>query len=77
MGQLNNIPALVQIKTWRHEGDKSLSEPMMISLPKRICVIRPEWVKKHWITTISFIWCTLLKLLSEVIVYILPICGIW
>ena len=31
-GQINNIPALVQIMDWRRPGDKPLSEPMMISL---------------------------------------------
>ena len=29
-GPVNNIPALVQIMTWRRPGDKSLSEPMMV-----------------------------------------------
>ena len=28
-GQINNIPALVQIMVWRQIGDKPLSEPMM------------------------------------------------
>ena len=28
-GPINNIPALVQIMTWRLTGDKPLSEPMM------------------------------------------------
>ena len=44
-GPINNIPALVQIITWRRSGDKPLSEPMMISLPTHICVTRPQWVK--------------------------------
>ena len=43
---INNIPALVQIMAWRRSGDKSLSEPMMISLLTHICVTRPQWVKK-------------------------------
>ena len=30
---------------WRRPGDKPLSEPMMVSLPTHICVIRPQWVK--------------------------------
>ena len=29
-GQINNIPALVQIMAWRRSGDKPLSEPMMV-----------------------------------------------
>ena len=28
-GPMNNIPALVQMLTWRRSGDKPLSEPMM------------------------------------------------
>ena len=44
-GPINNIPALVQIMAWRRSGDKPLSEPIMVSLPMHICVIRPQWVK--------------------------------
>ena len=43
-GQINNIPALVQIMAWRHPGDKPLSEPIMVSLLTHICVTRPQWV---------------------------------
>ena len=43
-GPINNILALVQIMTWRRPGDKSLSEPMMVSLPTHKCVTRPQWV---------------------------------
>ena len=32
MGQINNIPALIQIMAWRRPGDKPLSEPVMVSL---------------------------------------------
>ena len=42
--QINNIPALVQIKAWRQPGDKPLSEPMMFSLRMHIWVTRPQWV---------------------------------
>ena len=42
-GQINNIPALVQIMAWRRSGDKPLSEPMMVSLPTHICVTRLQW----------------------------------
>ena len=45
-GLVNTIPALVQIMAWRRTGDKPLSEPMMVSLPAHICVIRPQWVKQ-------------------------------
>ena len=44
-GQINNIPALVQIMAWRRPGDKPLSEPMMVSLPTHICITWPQWVK--------------------------------
>ena len=42
-GSINNIPALVRIMAWYRSGDKSLSEPMMVSLPTHICVTRPQW----------------------------------
>ena len=44
-GPINNIPALVQILSWRRQGDKPLSEPMIISLLTHTCVTRPQWVK--------------------------------
>ena len=43
-GPINKIPALVQIMAWRHPRDKTLSEPMMISLPMHICITRLQWV---------------------------------
>ena len=43
-GPINNIPSLVRIMAWRRPGDKSLSEPMMVSLLTHICVVRPQWV---------------------------------
>ena len=42
----SNIPALVQIMAWRRPGDKSLSEPKMVSLLTHICVTRPLRVKE-------------------------------
>ena len=54
-GPINNIPALVQIMAWRRQGDKQLSEPMMIRLLTHICVTRPQWVK----STVSMIACFL------------------
>ena len=45
-GQINNIPASVQIMAWRRPGDKPLSEPMMVSLPTDIYVTRPQWDNK-------------------------------
>ena len=44
-GPINNIPALVQIMAWRRQGDKPLSEPMLIFAPTHICVTRPQWLK--------------------------------
>ena len=43
-GPINNIPAMVQVMDWRRSGDKPLSEPMMISLLRHICVTQPQWV---------------------------------
>ena len=48
-GQINNIPALVQIMAWHQPGDKPLSEPMMVSLLMHICVTQPQWVKLTFI----------------------------
>ena len=53
---INNIPALVQIMAWRRPGDKSLSEPMMVSLPTHICVTRPQWVN-HCYTVFNIMLC--------------------
>ena len=46
-GQINNIPALVQIMAWRRPGGKPLSKTMMIRLETHICVTRPQWVNIH------------------------------
>ena len=43
-GPIYNIPALVQMMTWRRAGDKPLSEPIMIILLTHICVTWPQWV---------------------------------
>ena len=43
-GLINNIPALVQMMTWRRSGDRPLSEPMMVKLPTHIWVTWPQWV---------------------------------
>ena len=48
IGQINNVPALVQKMAWRRPGDKPLSEPMMASLPTHICVTRLQWVNLTW-----------------------------
>ena len=56
-GQINNIPALVQIMAWHRPGDKPLSEPMMFSLLTHICVTRPQWVKTA--ETFHMLWLAL------------------
>ena len=45
-GPINNIPALVQMMAWCWPGNKPLSEPMMVSLLKHICLTQPRWVKQ-------------------------------
>ena len=50
---INNIPAMVQIMAWRRPADKPLSEPVVVSLPTHICVVRPQWVNALWAT---FYW---------------------
>ena len=57
-GQINNIPALVQIMAWRRPGDKPLSEPMMVSLTTHICVTRPQWVNSALPSTAYIRWWT-------------------
>ena len=42
--RINNIPALVQIMTWRRPGDKPLSESMMFNLLTYEWVTWPQWV---------------------------------
>ena len=32
---------------WRRPGGTPLSEPMMLNLPKLICVSRPQWVNSR------------------------------
>ena len=43
-GQINNIPAMVQIMAWRRPGNQPLSEPMIVRLPTHICVTPLQWV---------------------------------
>ena len=45
--QLTIFQHLVQIMAWRRPDDKTLSEPMMVSLLTHICVTRPQWVKPY------------------------------
>ena len=43
-GPSNNFPALIQMMAWHRPGDKPLSELMMVSLLRHICVTRRQWV---------------------------------
>ena len=47
-GLINKIPSFVRIMAWRCQGDRSLSEPMVVSLVvsllTHIGVTRPQWV---------------------------------
>ena len=53
MGQIEKIPALVQIMAWYRPGDKPLSEPMMVHviLLTHIYVTGPQWVKACFLQT--------------------------
>ena len=44
----NNILTWVQVMAWRRSEDKSLFEPIMISLLMDICVTRPQIVKYNY-----------------------------
>ena len=88
-GQINNIPALVQIIPWCRPGDKPLSEPMMVRLKTHICVTRPQWVNDSaWYIHLSkytyllktthrrIAWC-LLSWLAFYICYLLIHLVVW
>ena len=42
--RINEIMTLVKIMLWRRSSDKTLSEPMKVSLPMHICVTRHQRV---------------------------------
>ena len=48
-GPVNNTAALVQIMAWHLSGDKPLSEPMIVSLLRHLCITRPQWIKDLFI----------------------------
>ena len=53
--QFNNIPALIKIMVWLQPGDKSLSEPMMVSLLTHICTLclnELNWRTIKWRPTV-------------------------
>ena len=47
-----NIPALIQIYAWHRPGDKTLSVPILVRLPTRICVTWSQ-LFKIWISYYS------------------------
>ena len=49
-GPISNISALVQIMAWRRQGDKPLSELIIVRLLAHICVTRPQWDKGRNVT---------------------------
>ena len=65
-GQINNIPALVQIMAWRRPGDKPLSEPMTVSLLTHICVTWPQWIKSWFSWKLFLAHGTLIWLIPRV-----------
>ena len=52
-GLINNIPALIQIMAWCRPGNKSLFEPLMVTLLTHLCVTLPQWVT--WFKWINMI----------------------
>ena len=55
-GAINNITTLVQVMACRRSGDKPLSEPMMVRLPRHICFTRPIWIKVYIIKQMIASW---------------------
>ena len=55
---INNIPALVQRMAWHQSGDKTLSEPMRVSLLMHICMSWPQWINEilYWVWLHSWCW---------------------
>ena len=64
-GPVNNIPALVQLMSWRQPGDKPLSEPVVVSLLSHICIIRPQRVKEliFIVRVFSSDYCLMIKMI--------------
>ena len=62
------ISAFVQIMVCRLDGDKPLSEPMMVILLTYICVTRPQWVNSaitqlgnHFFNHFWYLWLLILS----------------
>ena len=50
---------------WHQPGDKPLSEPMMVSLLKHICVTQPQRVKQVMLSKKLWHSCSYDKYISE------------
>ena len=63
VGTINNIVALVQIISWCRPSDTLLFEPLIVSLPTHICVIRPQWIYSAYLQTVAYwnVSCLCLK----------------
>ena len=76
-GPINNIPALVQIMTWRRPGDKPLSEAMVVSSLMHICVTLPQSVNTLFICEVLIQpRCLVLKCIFTVKVYFCNKCVV-
>ena len=68
-GPISSVPALVQIMAWRCPGDKSLTEPMVVSLVTHICVSRPQWLNSIGMK-LAFTWLShLIWFMHEAFLY--------
>ena len=68
-GSINNIPALVQIMAWRRQGEKPLSEPVIVWLLAHLCIARPQWVKWCIYASLGFHELTYLPLVPYIYIY--------
>ena len=60
-GPINSMPALVQIMAWRRTGDKTLSEPMMVSLPTHMRHSASMSKSKHKGLHKTYLWLSAYK----------------
>ena len=52
-GPINNTPASLQMIPWRQLGNRPLTEPMVVRLPKHVWLTRPQWIKTEAHGTMS------------------------
>ena len=83
---------LVQVMASNWPGNKPLSEPMMVSLVRHICVTRPQCVKNASLINIWFKFCWIWKFYDKILEFntlkpeqsawyirydISPMCFLW